>query len=81
VFLPVRVSDQQSPVDAHQHRSPVASRAIAAATDGKIEITLADGTTVRAGHDISLATLRRVMAVLGGRSRRRPGFMCGWRPA
>jgi hypothetical protein len=35
-------------------------------TDGKIEITVADGTTVRAGHDISLVTLRRVLAALRG---------------
>jgi transposase len=66
VFLPVRVSDQQFSADTNQHQSPVPSRVIAASTDGKIEITLADGTMVRAGHDISLATLRRVMAALRG---------------
>jgi len=64
VFHLVRVGDQQFPADMNQHRSPVPSRAIAAATDGKIEISLADGTTIRAGSDVSLVTLRRVMAAL-----------------
>jgi transposase len=41
-------------------------RANAAVNDDKIEITLTDGTMVRAGHDISLVTLRRVMAALRG---------------
>ena len=31
---------------------------------GKIEITLPDGTSVKVGHDVGLATLRRVMTVL-----------------
>jgi hypothetical protein len=35
-------------------------------TEGNIEITLADGTTIRAEHNISLATLRRVMAAVRG---------------
>jgi hypothetical protein len=33
-------------------------------SDGKIEITLPDGTSVRVGHDVGLMTLRRVMSVL-----------------
>jgi hypothetical protein len=37
-----------------------------ASTDGQIEITLADGTMVRAGQNVSLATLRRVLAALRG---------------
>ena len=32
--------------------------------DGKIEITLPDGTLVKVGHDVGLTTLRRVMTVL-----------------
>jgi len=31
-----------------------------------IEITLADGSRVHVGNDVSLATLRRVMAALRG---------------
>jgi hypothetical protein len=62
----VRVTGQQLPLEANHHRSPVTPRINAGVTDGKIEITLADGTTVRAGHDISLVTLRRVLAALRG---------------
>jgi len=32
--------------------------------DGKIEITLPDGTSIKVGDDVGLVTLRRVMAVL-----------------
>jgi hypothetical protein len=34
--------------------------------DGRVEIILSDGTTIRAEHDVSLATLRRVLAALRG---------------
>jgi hypothetical protein len=34
--------------------------------DGKVEITLPDGTGIRIGRDVSLVTLRRVMSVLRG---------------
>jgi hypothetical protein len=37
-----------------------------ASADGQIEIMLADGTMVRAGENVSLATLRRVLAALRG---------------
>jgi len=77
VFLPVRVIGQQMPVETNHHRLPVAPRTNTAMTDGKIEITLADGTVVRAGHDISLATLRRVMAVLRGPACARPELRFG----
>jgi hypothetical protein len=53
-------------VEANQPVSPAPSRSVPAASDGNIEITLADGTRIRAGHDVSLATLRRVMAALRG---------------
>lgn len=66
VFLPVRVTGHQLPPDANHHRLPVAPPTTAKATDGKIEITLTDGTVVRAGHDISLVTLRWVIAALRG---------------
>jgi transposase len=65
VFLPVRLTGA-STVAAARSPSPASSLSLPAATGGNIEITLADGTTIRAGHDISLATLRRVMAALRG---------------
>jgi transposase len=65
VFLPVRLTGP-SIVEANQPLSPPPSRAVPPATEGNIEITLADGTTIRTGHDISLATLRRVMAAVRG---------------
>jgi hypothetical protein len=34
--------------------------------DAQIEIMLADGTMVRAGQNVSLATLRRVLTALRG---------------
>jgi hypothetical protein len=37
-----------------------------ASADAQIEILLADGTVVRAGQNVSLATLRRVLAALRG---------------
>jgi len=65
VFLPVRLTGPAA-VEANQPLSPAPSRPAPATTEGNIEITLADGTTIRAGHDISLATLRRVMAAVRG---------------
>jgi transposase len=66
VFLPVRVTGPPLAADMNHHGSRVIPRADTAVNDGKIEITLANGTVVRTGHDISLATLRRVMAALRG---------------
>lgn len=66
VFLPVRVTGQQPPPDADLRRLPVTPRPVAAATDARIEITLADGTTIRTGTDVSLAVLRRVIAAVRG---------------
>lgn len=65
VFLPVRLTGA-STVEANQPLLPASSRSVPAATEGNIEITLADGTRIRAGHDVSLATLRRMMAALRG---------------
>ena len=65
IFLPVRLTGPAA-VEANQPVSPAPSRPVSAASDGNIEITLADGTRIRAGHDVSLATLRRVMAALRG---------------
>lgn len=65
VFLPVRLTGPAAD-EANQSLSPAPSRPVPAASDGTIEITLADGSRIRAGHDVSLATLRRVMAALRG---------------
>jgi transposase len=65
VFLPVRLSGPPN-VETNQPFTPSPSRSVPAATERNIEITLVDGTTIRAGHDISLATLRRVMAAVRG---------------
>jgi transposase len=65
VFLPVRLTGA-STVAANQPLSPAPSRSVPAAREVAIEITLTDGTTIRAGHDVSLTTLRRVMAAVRG---------------
>jgi transposase len=64
VFLPVLpISDPPTGNDAKQVAPSVMSGE-AQVSDGKIEITLPDGTSVKVGHDVGLATLRRVMTVL-----------------
>ena len=64
VFLPVRtISDPATGNDA-KHVAPSAMSGEAKVSDGKIEITLPDGTSVKIGHDVGLAALRRVMTVL-----------------
>ena len=47
-----------------KHVAPSATAGAEQVSGGKIEITLPDGTSVKVGHDIGLATLRRVMTVL-----------------
>ncbi len=44
--------------------APSSSKAASASLDGRLEITLPDGTCVRVGADVGLATLRRVMAAV-----------------
>jgi len=64
VFLPVRtISDPAAGNDA-KHAAPLATAGAERVSGGKIEITLPDGTSVKIGHDVGLATLRRVMTVL-----------------
>jgi transposase-like protein len=64
VFLPVRtISDPATGNDAKQV-APSARARGKQVSGGKIEITLPDGTSVKVGHDVGLATLRRVMTVL-----------------
>ena len=65
-FLPVQVLSDGTAVDLPaQTRVPVPGR-IAAAGEGRIEITLPDGSHVQVDNTVSLAALRRVMTVLRG---------------
>ena len=64
IFLPVMtISDPATGNDA-RHVSPSAMAGAERVFGGKIEITLPDGTSVKVGHDVGLAMLRRVMTVL-----------------
>lgn len=60
VFVPVRVISEK------RAETPTVSGADAGVVDGKIEITLPDGTAIRIGHDVSLVTLRRIVTALRG---------------
>jgi hypothetical protein len=64
VFLPVQTI--RGPVNGNGvgHVEPSSARGTEQAADGKIEITLPDGTSIKVGHDVGLVTLRRVMTVL-----------------
>jgi transposase len=66
-FFPVHVTDEPISRDPGQ-RSPslAVPPGMPTSTDAQIEIMLADGTTVRAGQNVSVATLRRVLAALRG---------------
>jgi hypothetical protein len=64
-FLPVRVTDASAVGDRGCSAPSMASRHVVS-QDGRVEIILSDGTTIRAEHDVSLATLRRVLAALRG---------------
>jgi transposase len=64
-FLPVQVMHEAVAPDLPP-RSPIRSVKPAAGSDGKIEITLPDGSHLQIGNDVSLAALRRVMTVLRG---------------
>jgi transposase len=59
-LLPVRMAETTPPPSAALAPSGAASAA------GVIEISLPDGSRVRVDNDVSLAALRRVMAVLRG---------------
>jgi len=60
VFLPVQTIREPANGDGARHVEPSS----ATQPDGKIEITLPDGTSIKVGHDVGLVTLRRVMTVL-----------------
>jgi transposase len=64
-FLPVRVTEAPMASAPICSAVPMASRA-GEPRDSRIEIILPAGTTIRAGHDVSVATLRRVLAASRG---------------
>ena len=59
-FVPVQIMAEPPIVSP----APSPSKGVAPADPSRIEITLPDGTCVRVGSDIGLATLRRVMAAV-----------------
>ena len=67
VFVPVKVISEPSTAEPTKRAEPpaVIGRDTAVA-DGRIEITLPNGTLIRVGQEIGLATLRRVVTVLRG---------------
>ena len=64
VFLPVQTIRAPANGGGPGHVEPSSARGTERAPDGKIEITLRDGTSIKVGHDVGLVTLRRVMTVL-----------------
>jgi transposase len=65
VFLAVQaVGEAGNDTDRNHFSSSSATGADPAVPGGKVEITLPDGTSVKVGQDVGLATLRRVMTVL-----------------
>ncbi|MGH9437663.1 MAG: IS66-like element accessory protein TnpA [Terriglobia bacterium] len=65
VFLPVRTISEPANGHAMKDVEPAAvGGAAAVVSDGRIEITLPDGTSIKIGHDVGLVTLRRVMTAL-----------------
>jgi len=67
VFVPVQLLGEPPGAEpAKCAGSSQAASSDSAVVDSKIEIALPDGTIIRFGHDVSLATLRRVVTVLRG---------------
>ena len=67
VFVPVQVLGEPPTTEPTKRAElPALTGPAAAVAAGRIEITLPDGTSMRIGHDVSLATLRRVVTVLRG---------------
>lgn len=65
VFLPVKTISEPATGSGAKHvGSSSATGADPAVSGGQIEITLPDGISVKVGHDVGLATLRRVLSVL-----------------
>jgi transposase len=63
-FLPVQMIGAPAGGVGNDAEVRVTAVQASAASDDKIEITMPDGTSIRFGHDIGLAALRRVMSVL-----------------
>lgn len=63
-FVPVRVLTVPAGSEASLIGTAGATRADPVPTNGRIEVTLPDGTAVRIEGDVSLTTLRQVMTVL-----------------
>ena len=63
-FLPVQMIGAPAGGEGNDAEVRVTAVQASAASDDKIEITMPDGTSIRFGHDIGLAALRRVMSVL-----------------
>ena len=64
VFVPVKLLGEAPSTEAVQRAVAPRSSGSEPAPDGKIEITLPDGTFISVGHEVSLATLRRVVTAL-----------------
>jgi hypothetical protein len=62
--LSERSANRQTATARSMSRRPRGTGRIPVLSDGKIEITLPDGTSVKVGHDVGLVTQRRVMSVL-----------------
>jgi transposase len=67
IFLPVQVTGEPVSRDlAQRSTSSSVPSGTPASADGQIDIVLTDGTMVRTGQNVSLATLRRVLTALRG---------------
>jgi transposase-like protein len=65
-FVPMRMMAEPDAAAPTKHSAMGPSLDAGLTGDGKVEITLPDGTGIRIGRDVSLVTLRRVMSVLRG---------------
>src|SRR4051812_22985003 len=52
VFLPVQTIGEPANGNCAEHVEPASSRGTGQVPDGKIEITLPDGTSIKVGHDV-----------------------------
>lgn len=66
MFVPVQVVSERPTTEPTKRAERPALTGRHAVADGRIEIALPDGTSIRVGQEISLVTLRRVMTVLRG---------------
>jgi transposase len=64
VFLPVQVNAETAALEPRTECAPKLLRSDHKEAEGRIEITLPDGTAIRVGHDVSVVSLRRVLSAL-----------------